>query len=179
MTAFETGYAFTLEHERGWWPGGPTDPNPTLNGVRQDTYDRWRDNRGLPRRSVRQMDAGEQAAIYQAYWRDCRAEELVGACATAHFAFAFNAGPGAAIRCLQRALGVPVDGAWGPVTARAVRETAPAVLFPHLLCEQLAYYAGVARNPAQRPNLLSWVSRVVDAWRRYGPGTPQPPLAAA
>lgn len=163
--SFTAAYTFTLAHEKGWWPGGERDPNPTLDGVTQRAYDAYRRARNEPTRTVREMNPAERVDIYRTYWDDCDADLLPRRCAVAHFAFAFNAGPPQATRTLQRALGVLADGLMGPVTRAAILDAQDDVLLPALLMEQLAYYREIASaKPHLRPNLLAWIGRVLGAW---------------
>lgn len=169
--SFAGAYEFTLAHERGWWPGGASDPNPTLDGVTQRTYNAYRTRRNLPGRSVREMNPSERTDIYHEYWDDCDADLLPRRSAAAHFAFAFNAGPGPAMRVLQRALGVKDDGKLGPITRAAILDALDNDLLPRLLLEQLGHYRAICLgNATLRPNLLGWIGRLVGAWH-YRPTT--------
>ena len=121
-----TGEVFTAHEERGWWPGGPTDPNPTENGVTQAAYDHWRAGHGLPSQSVQLMTPAEQTAIYDGFWVAC-AGDLVArassALAICHFDAAFNAGAPQAAKLLQRSAGLlpaQQDGVLGPLSWNAV-----------------------------------------------------------
>lgn len=162
--------AFVHDLERGWYPGHlSSDPNPTLDGVTQATYSAWRKGQGLPDRSVREMAEAERLAIYHEYWVDCRADAMPEAVAAIHFAYAFNAGPSAAARPLQRAVGVHVDGIIGPKTLAAVNAAPPAQLVPVLLVEQAASYHDIAiRKKHLRPNMTSWIGRLATGWHRFG-----------
>lgn len=163
--SFAGAYRFTLAHEKGWWPGGGSDPNPTLDGVTQRTYDVYRKGRNLPWRSVREMNPAERLDIYRLYWDESDADLLPRRSAAAHFAFAFNAGPPRATRVLQRALAVTADGVIGPKTRAAILAAVDDDLLPRLLLEQLAEYRQICLDvPARRPNLLGWIGRLVGAW---------------
>jgi len=163
--SFPSAYAFTLAHEKGWWPGGERDPHPTLDGVTQTAYNAYRKRHNEPVRSVRDMTDAERADIYGEYWDACQANLLPARSANAHFAFAFNAGSGRAVKVLQRALGLEADGVVGPITRAAIMAARDDDLLPMLLLEQLAYYHTVALPAHMRPNLMAWVGRVVGAWR--------------
>jgi lysozyme family protein len=55
MTPLERALGFTLraDIEGGYYDGaGSHDPNPTMRGVTQRTYNEWRRDRGLPTREV-------------------------------------------------------------------------------------------------------------------------------
>lgn len=172
--SFTGAYAFTLAHEKGWYAGDHSrDPNPTLDGVTQRAYDAYRRQRNEPVRTVREMNPAERVDIYRAYWDECDADLLPRRSAVAHFSFAFNAGPGTAVRVLQRALGVGDDGKVGPVTRAAILDAHDDTLLPALLMEQLAYYRSIAlAKPHLRPNLLAWVGRITGAWQYTPEGGP-------
>lgn len=172
MTIAESeAIAFVFELEQGWYRGNEArDPNPTMDGVTQNTYNRWRAARGLPTRTVREMDVEERLAIYREFWRDCRGDAMHPGVAAIHFAYAFNAGPSAAARPLQRALGVRADGVIGPKTMAAISASSPDVLIPALLLEQVtSYHAMAIAQKHLRPNMTSWMGRIAAGWRRYGP----------
>lgn len=167
--SFAEAMAFTLQHERGWWPGGPSDPNPTLDGVTQRVYTAYRAAQGMPAQSVQSMTDAEREAIYRTYWQDSRAADLPPKAGIAHFCFSFNAGITTGTKRLQRALGgLTVDGVWGPKTAAAALTAPDGTLLSALCLEHLDHYATIAKRPALRPNLLGWINRVVDVYRTYG-----------
>ena len=165
--ALNDALPFVLAHEGGWYPGDQKrDPNPTMNGITQATYDSFRVNEGLPIRSVRLIEEPELGFIYtHMYWYPSRAHRLPGSLAVTHFDHAVNAGPREAIRLLQRVIRAKPDGLWGPKTEAALetalhefnawelslRYNAERIGFYHRLC---------ARKPHLRPNLMSWVGRV-------------------
>lgn len=164
----------TSRLEGGWYDGsGSHDPNPTMYGVTQDTYNRYRTGRGLPLRTVRSIDEQERRDIYRAYWDAVRGDELPGPVAIAVFDHAVNAGPKQAVRVLQRAAGLigpGVDGLFGPKTLKAVQTwdtlEMEQYLFTRVLMERLGFYRGLAApmGSKHRPSLLSWVSRLVSIY---------------
>lgn len=155
---------FTLTQEGGWYDGSqPHDPNPTMRGVIQSTYDRYRDDRGLPRRSVRQITRSELDVIYLEYWDDAHCDKWGERTAMAVMDHSINAGPAEAIKALQRAAMVDDDGVVGPKTLAAVYSIADAILAERVLWERLVFYRGLAapKGSKHRASLLSWVSRVL------------------
>lgn len=182
--AYGEAVKLTARFEGGWYDGSqPHDPNPTMKGVTQKTYDEYRDRSSLPRRSVREITEGELRVIYRSYWTDVEANRLPGPIAAAVFDHGFNAGPAMGRKILQRALGVKDDGIIGPITLGAVASTDPEELFRRVLFERLAHYRSIAAaKPALRPALLSWIGRIVDTERRArldGWFDPDPPPAEA
>ena len=170
LAAFRRALAFTLRDdiEGGWYPGNEArDPNPTMRGVTQRTYDAWRVSVGLPKQSVRNIRQDEIEGIYlRDYFTaascDWLAESYYPDAAAAHFEAAVNCGVGTAIRLLQRAVRVTPDGIIGPITRAAVlTEEYDDTLAEALLWERMRYYRDLARQPRLRPNLLAWTDRVV------------------
>jgi len=159
--------AWTGRREEGWYPGNrPQDPNPTLNGVIQTTYDWYRDKVGRPRQSVRLMTPQEQGEIYASFWSRAHCDEVLKAqgraAAAIHFDTAFNAGGAQAIKILQKCLGVFADGIWGPTTFKAL-SLQSSDLPERLLWARLRYYEEISRaRPNLRPNLLEWLDRTLD-----------------
>jgi len=174
------GETFTALAERGWWPGGPTDPNPTKNGVTQKAYDEARGKAGLPTQSVTLMTAQEQGEIYDSYWVECWGSlvaKISGALAVCHFDAAFNAGAPRAAKFLQRTAGQPE-----PVTGILDQETLDDVQRICLVSEDgsvaaylqnrwdflqdLDNFAAWQRNWARRENRLAQLCGVT--WRVPG-----------
>ena len=155
--------------EGGWYAGDdPRDPNPTMEGVTQKAYEAA----GYTG-SVRFMTAEQREAIYRKYW-DAVPCDLIPAPADALiFDHAFNAGPEAARKVLQRAMHVTDDGILGPVSRGVLAQIAggtPAELdlFAHrVLVERLRHYIAIARNKRLRPNLYSWMHRLTYYAEQY------------
>ena len=145
----------------------PNDPGGRTNqGVIQRVYDGWRRRKGMPLRSVYQMEDAERDDIYRSqYWVAVRGDELPAGVDLAVFDGAVNSGPAQAIKWLQRALGVAVDGHIGEATLRALEE-----------CTDMdALVAGIcARRLAFMKSLRTWPtfgkgwSRRVAAVQRAG-----------
>lgn len=71
------------------------------------------------------------------YWLKVHADKMPSALAYQALDFAYNSGPPEAIKCLQRALGVPDDGKWGEVTEAAVKAAPVAKTIKLFLAERL------------------------------------------
>lgn len=148
------------------WEGGfvdhPADPGGATNkGVTQAVYDRWRARQGLPQRSVRQLEEGEMNAIYrQGYWTPPRCDLLPTDLALVQFDTAVNMGPGRAVRFLQHAVGVAVDGDFGQGTRRAVDSADGGVLARYCDRREQFYRAIVAKKPSQKVFMKGWMNRL-------------------
>ena len=142
-------FARALQHVlklEGGYVNDPRDPGGATNrGITQRTYDAWRRERGLPPRDVRQIEEREVAEIYfERYWKACRCEELPPPLDVLVFDAAVNQGPAVAVRLLQRALGVAVDGVVGPQTIRAAQTADLDEIVPLYLAERALHYVRLA-----------------------------------
>lgn len=119
--------ATTLKWEGGW-ANHPKDPGgATMKGVIQRTYDAYRLARGLPRRSVREIQDNELQDIYRTgYWIKVNGDNLRVGEDLAVFDFGVNSGPARAAKYFQRAVGAPQDGQIGSATLRAAAKLTPA-----------------------------------------------------
>lgn len=180
-TLFDQAMEATLGHEGGWYDGSdPRDPNPTMYGVTQKSYDAYRDRHGLPRQTVQRIAQAELRDIYRAYW-DGTCDRVALNCpltALCLFDLSINAGPGTARRLLQRALDleqpdhgigdVDDDGILGPQTYAALSAvTDDQALCVWLLMERVRYYDELANKPRLRPNLKSWIGRTVAFYDKF------------
>lgn len=110
------------------WEGGkvddPRDPGGRTNqGIIQRVYDNYRRRKGLPRQDVYAMAPAERDEIYRtSYWNMVRGDQLPLGVDLVVFDGAVNSGPIQSIKWLQRALGVPDDGVFGPDTLHALTE---------------------------------------------------------
>lgn len=167
---FHDALAVVLAREGGYVndrddPGGETN-----HGVTARVYARWRKRRGLSARSVRLIQPAEIAAIYDTeYWEPVRGDELLRlgfGVALVVFDFAVNAGVGRATRLLQRAVGVPEDGAFGPATWRAIEAAAPDAFVAGYSRGREGFYERLAaRRPPLRKFLRGWLKRVASVER--------------
>ena len=87
--------------------------------------------------------------------------------------FAVHSGHQTAIRALQRALGVPVDGMMGPVTIAALMGAHRVRLAFAVLAEELRYQGKVIRNNPQRATYaFGWANRNAEKLLSLAPLTP-------
>ena len=124
---FAAALAMVLAFEGGWSddpfdPGGPTNKGITLaTFARERGVEITASNRAPLVAELRVIPDRLVAHIYrERYWTPAHCPELPAALALFHFDVAVNMGVGTAIRMLQEALGVDIDGEIGPLTRRAV-----------------------------------------------------------
>ncbi len=179
MTPFELAQAFIL---RPSIEGGFVidDGGPTMHGVRQVVYDKYRASVGLPLQSVELIAPAEVSAIMrQEYWRPAHCASMPTDLAICQFDAAYNMGVEEAIKILQRALPVPIDGQYGEETARVLancialeQPRAPHGLAQRYLDARVTvYHLIVAAKPEEAQYLDTWLRRVADL-RTYIGGLP-------
>lgn len=157
-----TALKFTL-----LWEGGIADVAEdigglTNQGVTQTTYNTYRIKKKLPTQSVRKISDAEVLEIYgEMFWQPSQAELMVAPLAIAHFDTAVMFGVGGAVQFLQEVLDVPVDGGFGPLTAKALAKSNNEQLAFKLLDSREKYHRQfVQRNPNQKIFLDGWLSRI-------------------
>lgn len=158
---FEKALEFTLRWEGGY-VNHPSDPGGRTNkGIIQGTYDVYRDDKNLPHRSVRSITNVEVEDIYwNRYWLAARCAEIDWSLCAAVFDTAINFGVVRAIKFLQEALGVTIDGRYGRITRAAVQDADPREV-ARSICELriLRRYGRVTENESQRVFLTGWLRR--------------------
>ena len=97
--------------------------------------------------------------IYRAdYWAKVRGDEIPEWVALPLFDFAVNSGVYAAVRALQRALGVNSDGVLGPKTLEAVAAADRVGVIVNLHAERIVF---LARLPTFEHFGRGWSRRVI------------------
>lgn len=77
--------------------------------------------------------------------------------------FGVNSGPVIAVKCLQEALHVPVDGVMGPQTLEALALRDPLNLLTDLVKKRIVLLCRICqKNPTQTKFLVGWVNRVLE-----------------
>lgn len=163
---------FVLKWEGGWTPPQEGDPNPTNYGIIQSVYDDWRKDRGLPLRSVKDIERWEVRTIYwERYWKPAKCEFLPNPIDLIHFDTAVNMGVGAASLLLQRAINdnlpksdwIKVDGGIGQQTLSAVRRVNLTKLAESYIKRRVERYKAIVRSNKSKGRFLKgWLNRVRD-----------------
>lgn len=157
---------FTLSVEGGI-SRDPRDPGNaggfvTAHGVTQKTYDHWRQKKGLFTQHVTKITQCElETLYYEEYFLPNRSYLLAPKLAVALFDTAVHTGPTRAVKILQKALGVTVDGRLGSLTLRASRYQPAEKLLNRFLQEREAFYELLSKKkPALQVFLRGWRNRI-------------------
>lgn len=159
----------------------PADPGgATMMGITHRVYDAWRTSRGLPARDVRQIEDNEISSIYrEQYWKLVRGDELPPGIDLAVFDFGVNSGPVQAIRSLQRALGITIDGQIGVATIAACKAAHPATLINAYMDGREAFGRALKNYLPFRNGWETRWQRIRKASLAMVAGTPAPVTVAA
>jgi lysozyme family protein len=119
---FEKCLAKMLAHEGGF-VNHPQDPGGMTNlGVTKRVWEEWVGH-DVDEKQMRALTPETVAPLYKRkYWDAVRADDLVAGVDYCVFDVAVNSGSGRAIKFLQSAVGVTVDGGFGPATLAAVKK---------------------------------------------------------
>jgi lysozyme family protein len=130
VLAFEGGYS---DH--------PSDPGgATKYGITRATLTTWR-RREVTKAEVKSLTVEEAGEIYRAkYWDRIKGDLLPAGVDLAVMDCCVNQGEGRAVRLLQMALGVAVDGKLGPKTLAAVEAADPLALILEFQARRMNAY---------------------------------------
>jgi lysozyme family protein len=93
------------------------------------------------------------------YWDAVRGDDLPAGVDYAVFDFAINAGPAAARKMIQKALGVAADGSIGPATLKAIQDADGKKLMQKFSDAKTAFYKSLDNFPTYGKG---WLKRVAD-----------------
>lgn len=154
---FARALKLALKHEGGY-VDHPADPGGATNlGVTIGTLSKWT-GRPATKADVKALTPATVAPIYRkGYWDAVRADELPAGVDYCTFDAAVNSGPARAAKWLQRAVGVSVDGAVGPLTIKAARELPAPVIINRMCDDRLDFLEDL---PTWKTFGKGWTSRV-------------------
>lgn len=141
---FETAFDLLITHEGGFSnhpndPGGATMYGVTEAVARAEGY-------SGPMQDLT-LDFAKQ--VYRKrYWDACRCDQMPDPLRYPLFDAAVNSGPSQAIKWLQLAVGVKVDGAIGPVTQQAVNVLPAQVTRQKMVGARLRFMTNLANWPS-------------------------------
>ena len=94
------------------------------------------------------------------YWDAVKADDLPDGLDYLMFDFAINAGPGRAIKTMQKAIGTTPDGAIGPKTMQSLKDANQSELVAKFSAEKEAFYRSL---PTFATFGKGWLRRVAEA----------------
>lgn len=161
---FERAFALT-NGEEGGYSNNPKDRGGiTYKGVTQRTFSAWLSANNQEDRDVITMtDAEHRSLAYVLFWKRCSCDDLPERSGCMHYDTATNSGPANAVRMLQQALGVVVDGVYGPITRNAVLAANDLDLLAAYFAVRKAFYERIVEStPSQAVFLNGWMNRLRD-----------------
>ena len=160
--AFQQALPFILRWEGGYVNHPDDHGGPTNKGVTQKVYDRWRVQKGLAARDVREIEDAEVGAIYESgYWLPAKCDRLPAGLDLLQFDTAVNMGPGRAVRFLQTAVGATPDGAFGSGTQTCLDACDRGAAMVAYCNAREAFYKSLVDNDAkQQVFLKGWMNRL-------------------
>ena len=141
---FETAFDLLMTYEGGFSnhpddPGGATMYGVTEAVARENGYTG----------GMQDFLLADAKKIYKAkYWDACQCDVMPDPIRYPLFDAAVNSGPGQAIKWLQSAVGVKVDGALGPVTRQTVNMAPPMVLRQQMIGKRLRFMTELKNWPS-------------------------------
>ena len=156
--SFSDCLAVILKNEGGF-VDDPQDPGGATNlGITLNTLSTWLGQTASVE-EVQSLTPDAVAPIYQAlYWHVAHCGDCPPGVDLMMFDEAVNQGPGRAVCTLQMALGVKVDGQFGPLTRGALAGADPAPLIASMAAARNTYYRSLANFPRFGQG---WLNRVV------------------
>ena len=161
MTAFDQALGFLIGHEGGFgnesadagnWTGGAVGKG-TLRGTKYGIS-----AAAYPYLDIASLTIDDAAAIYHRdYWMPVRGDDLPPPLALLVFDAAVNNGISRAVRWLQMALGVLVDGRPGPETMAAIARSDVQAVCVEFMALRVAFMGAL---PTWRTFGLGWARRL-------------------
>lgn len=161
-SAYPDALAFVLRWEGGFVNDPADRGGRTMKGVTQRVYNAWRASQGQPAAAdVKNISDAEVSAIYlNNYWRKALCNVLQSHIDLVQFDTAVNMGPIRAVKMLQQAVGVGVDGAFGEETQKACDACNPPDTVARYCSIREALYRRFAEAPGQDRFLAGWLNRL-------------------
>lgn len=152
MADFLEAVTITLLHEGGF-VDNPKDPGgATKYGITQ---------KDLPDKNIRDITAKDAIEYYaEHYWKPLYNQIHDQVLANKIFDMGVLFGVGTAVKALQLALGLKVDGVFGPMTLQEVNSDDPSLIHAYQLELQKHCLAVVQANPETKEFLNGWLNRI-------------------
>ncbi len=155
---FEACVPYIFRMEGGYSDVQGDRGGPTNFGITLETLKEWEGKNSLTAEDVKALTQEQAKEIYRAnYWNKMQCGALPDGLDLEVFDFGVNAGPGRAVKTLQRIVGVTEDGSTGPITLAAVKTFRPDDLVERYTAARLDYYKSLT---GEVQFLAGWESRV-------------------
>jgi hypothetical protein len=162
MAALQIALVFVLQNEGSTFVNDPLDRGgPTRYGITQNTLSHFI-GRTASVDEVRNISMATVTDIYrQLYWNPIKGDNIQDQrLATAIFDIAVLAGPSAAVRMAQAAVGAVVDGMMGPKTLAAINTCDADKALQSISLKACSYYTMIVlRDASQTKFLAGWQMR--------------------
>lgn len=157
---FRQALQAVLLHEGGY-VNNPKDPGGMTNlGVTKKVWEEWVGH-PVGEKEMRALTPDTVAPMYRKkYWDAVKGDELPTGLDYLMFDFAINAGPGRAIKTMQKAIGTTPDGAIGPKTMQALKDADQKDLIAKFSMEKELFYKAL---PTFATFGKGWMRRVAEA----------------
>ena len=157
---FDSALKMILKSEGGF-VNHKLDPGGMTNlGVTKKVWEAWV-GKAVGEKEMRALTPAIVAPMYRKkYWDAVKADELPTGLDYLMFDFAINAGPGRAIRTMQKAIGTTPDGAIGPKTMQALKDADQKDLIAKFSMEKELFYKAL---PTFATFGKGWMRRVAEA----------------
>jgi len=157
---FDSALKMILKSEGGF-VNHKLDPGGRTNlGVTQRVWEEWVGH-PVDEKAMRALTPEVVGPMYKKkYWDAVKADDLPDGLDYLMFDFAVNAGPGRAIKTMQKAIGATPDGAIGPKTMAALKAANQSELVAKFSAEKEAFYRSL---PTFGTFGKGWLRRVAEA----------------
>ena len=154
---FEACMPFIFKAEGGY-SDNPADPGGPINfGITLANLKAYEGNPNLTAEDVKKLTPATAREIYRSnYWNRMQCGALPAGLDLEVFDFGVNAGPGEAVKTLQKIVGVTADGSIGPITLAALGQLKPRDLISQYSQARLAFYQGLNQPEFEQ----GWATRV-------------------
>lgn len=157
---FQEALNVILKHEGGF-VNHPSDPGGMTNlGVTKKVWEEWV-GKTVDEKAMRALTPEVVSPMYRKrYWDAVKADDLPDGLDYLMFDFAINAGPGRAIKTMQKAIGTTPDGVIGAKTMQALKDANQSELVAKFSAEKEAFYRSL---PTFGTFGKGWMRRVAEA----------------
>jgi lysozyme family protein len=159
---FRECLAFVLKWEGGY-VNDPLDAGGATNkGITQRTFTAWLRGRKQTSRDVKTIRDDEVESIYfEQYWTPIAGERMNQPVDLVLFDAAVQHGASRAIRLLQEAMQMPVDGALNQATLNSAMLDAPAQLAQDVMTCRAGFYKRIVENNRSQAKFAEgWANRL-------------------